>query len=170
MTGAMPMGVRESLEKNKPLAVGFAVVFIAAAIGLMVWSNRSGMPAPLKQAYYSDDDGKTFFSDDINRVYPFDHSGKQAYRAYVFRAGGGKPFVGYLAGLTDKGRKQLEGLRAKANDGEAVQAINQLMETEMLVKKPGGTKWVLTNSPEAAAIMNVAAAPGQNGQLAAVYP
>ena len=35
--------------------------------------------------YFSDDDGKTYFQDDASKIAPFDHNGKQAVSAYLFR-------------------------------------------------------------------------------------
>jgi hypothetical protein len=47
--------------------------------------------------WYTTDDGKTFFADDADRISPFEHNGKQAYRCYVWTCDGGKTkFVSHL--------------------------------------------------------------------------
>src|SRR5689334_3571232 len=74
----IPMGIREKLSENKNLglAAGIGLVVIAALIvARTFWPTRQ---ADLNQAFYSDDDGKTWFTDSTFRVAPFDHNGKTA--------------------------------------------------------------------------------------------
>src|SRR5439155_23406719 len=100
---------------------------VVAVLAASTWSSHRAAPSgPITRGCFSDDDGKTYFADDVYKAYPFDHNGKQAYRAYVYRAGSGTPFVGYL------GR-----------------------EGGMEVKKPGGAKWVPLTGPAGSAITDV---------------
>jgi hypothetical protein len=136
------MMVRETLNKHKGVAAAVAVVLLGAGVALAIWANGSGIPGPLKRAYYSDDDGKTYFADDFDKIYPFDHNGKQAYRASVCQCSSGKPFVLYLQRLTDSTKSQLMNLSSKANDPEVAATIANLRSNGIELKKPGGTKWI----------------------------
>src|SRR2546429_9827812 len=90
------MGIREALNHRTRLAIGLSALLVVAGVGLCLWASSSGIPASIKTAYYSDDDGRSTFVDEVDKLVPFDHGGKQAVRAFVYRCGSGKPFVGYL--------------------------------------------------------------------------
>jgi hypothetical protein len=162
------MGIRETIEKYRGTATVIAAILCLGGIALAVWSNRSGIPAPLKLAYYTDDDGKTYFVDDINKVTPFDHNGKQAYRAFVYRFGAGKPFVAYMTCLTEKGRARMLELASQPRE-EAALEITQINQSSTQVKRPGETKWVSMNSAEAGPMMTPKR-PDPSATLEAVYP
>jgi hypothetical protein len=90
------MGIRETLNQKKGAATAIAIGFLAAALGLIIWQvTATGQASGPPQLYFSADDGQTYFKADATNVPPFDHGGKQAVRAYVFKCGG-KRFVGYL--------------------------------------------------------------------------
>ena len=108
---------------------------------MFIWANR-GVPERVTEVYYSDDDGKTFFVDDVDKVYPFDRNGKPAYRAYVYRCGDQPPFVHYLGRYTDKAKARMAELSAKTDDPEAVGELARLRNTAIEVKKPGDANWV----------------------------
>src|SRR5688500_9050171 len=82
------MGVRESLNENKKLGVGVGAGIFVVALAILSFQlfggGGTGVEAPTS-AFYTDDDGKTFFKDDAYKVVPFNHGGKQAYRAEVFQ-------------------------------------------------------------------------------------
>jgi hypothetical protein len=164
------MAIREALQKNRPLAYGVAGVLLVGAVGLMAWTNRTGMPDELSQLYYSDDDGRTYFADDIKRVPPFDHNGKQADLAAVFRAGGGAPFVGYLERYSDAGVKRLAELAAAPHTGGIDGQIAKVKDSTLLVKRPGEPTWHPAQSPGAAAVLNPTPPAGQSGALQSVNP
>ena len=79
------MGVRELIDRKNHLVMGVAIAAIAVALAsiLILWRHREGPPAlgAGVQAFFSDDDGKTWFPDDAMKIPPFDHNGKPAYRA-----------------------------------------------------------------------------------------
>ena len=133
------MGIRETINNN-PAATGIAgsIILVAAIIWIYV-SNQDVASIRASTAYYSSDDGKTYFADDIDRIYPFDHEGKQAYRAYVYRCGDKAPHVSYLAKYSDSVRTKLEQLKGN-NTPQAVEEFHDLA-TRIEVKKPGDTKW-----------------------------
>src|SRR5437867_4517813 len=143
------MMIRETLQKYKKAAMAGAVCMLVAGIAAMIWANSSGIPGPQKRAYYSDDDGKNYFADDFDRIFPFDHNGKFAYRATVCQCGGGKPFVMYLLRYTESAKTQLTALSGKSNDPEAAATIAYLHANGTEMKKPGDAKWVSQNSPGA---------------------
>ncbi len=81
--------------------------------GLMDQSRGPQIPT---QAYYSVDDGQTFFADDINLVPPFEKDGKMAVRAHVFTCDGGKtPFVAYLERYTPEAKGKIEAMKEGAD-------------------------------------------------------
>ena len=123
------MGVRQQINETKKLGlgVGAAVVVIALVLVAIQFRGPSDASAvTLNNAFYTDDNGKSFFKDDINKIVPFDHGGKQAYRADVFRGADGKQFVGLIYRYTDAGRKEMEAYIAnKSKDPLTRKAIEQ---------------------------------------------
>ena len=88
------MGIRETLNKNPGITTGATAGIILLAVGFIIYQlSGGGTPSVATKAYFTIDDGKTWFSDDINKVPPFDKDGKQAVKAYVYECPGGKPFV-----------------------------------------------------------------------------
>jgi hypothetical protein len=105
------MGIRESLNESKKLGIGVggAILVVALALlGYQLYGGSSGVGTPPKTAFYTDDNGKTFFEDDVLKVSPFERNGKQAYRADVFQCSDGKRFVGFIYRHNDSGRQQVE--------------------------------------------------------------
>ncbi len=161
------MSLRETINDRKGLGVVIGVVLIAAAVGSFVVAHRQ--PAiQVEQLYYSIDDGATFFAEDANRIYPFDHNGQPAYRVYVYRCGDGQPFVSYLARYNDRTRTRLEQLIAKGSPDD-VGEIARLRGAGIEVKKPGDKEWVALDDPAAAEILSGPACP-QDQPLRAVLP
>jgi hypothetical protein len=92
--------------------MGVAIAIVAVALGLLgyqLFGGRQTVDAPnRKTAFYTDDDGKSFFTDAANKMVPFTHNGKQAYRADVFEGFDGKKFVGLIYRHTDSGKNEIE--------------------------------------------------------------
>jgi hypothetical protein len=135
------MGIRETLNKKPGVAIAVASALVVVAVAVMIWANR-GVPHRVSTVYYTDDNGKSWFADDVDKLYPFDRSGKQAYRAYVYQCGSEPPFVHYMAKLTDAGRTKISELQGKPNDPEAKGLIAKLRSTAIEVKRPADEKWV----------------------------
>jgi hypothetical protein len=148
----LAMGIREALNRRPKLAAVVGIGLCAVAVPIMIWANSSGVPGRASKAYYSDDDGKTFFSDDIDKLYPFDRNGKQAYRAYVYECKDGKRFVSYLARYTDGAKGKIADLERNTSDPEAAGQANQLRSSAIEIKKPGDEKWVSQFSPQGSEI------------------
>lgn len=164
------MGLRQAMEEHKAVATAIGVAFVGMAIGLVLWSTSSGIPSPLKKGYYSDDDGKTYFVDEVDKVVPFDHSGRPAVTAYVFRAGWGTPFVGILQQYNGRGHDELVKLYAQPHSGDVDAQITSVKGSTSELKRPGDGQWVSANSPAAQRMFSPVPPPGQTGDLQPVYP
>jgi hypothetical protein len=136
-------GVREWLNKHPGLALGLtAGVALAAilAIVVQVMASRKKYPEGLPSAYYSVDDGQSYFVAGMENVPPFQHDGKEAVRAHVFKCGNGKPFVGYLERYTPEAHKAVVEKRATPQ--------HQISGREL--KRPGANNaWVTTKDQKA---------------------
>ena len=132
------MGIRQAINEKPAISAGVTLVVIALAVGFILWQSfghHSRDAALLGRAFYSDDDGKTWFEDEANKLTPFtDSNGKPAVQAFVFKCGGGQPFVGYLMETTEEARQRLSA------DQPHAAAAAALMHSE--VKKPGAKTWV----------------------------
>jgi hypothetical protein len=159
------MGIREALNRNPKAAVIIFGVALLALLGVAIvqfkgrsGGGSSGTGSP--QAWYTEDDGKTWFADDAGRLSPFDHNGKQAYRCYVWTCDGGKTqFVSHLERLKPERLKEHQA--AAAN--KSVDFI--LPDMDMLVKPPltGDRGWVGFSTPAGQAIRTPRPPPGQHG-------
>src|SRR5690242_16024129 len=103
------MSIRQTLNQNRALGLGIAAVVLLAA-GVLVYRQLAATsePAAPTRAFYTEDNGKTSFVDDINKLSPFDHNGKPAYRAAVFQCAQGHRFVGLIYRHNDAGRKEMQ--------------------------------------------------------------
>lgn len=123
-------GIRGLLNRH-PAATGGAVLVLTVACLSMAFK-----PIPKPKAYYTVDDGKTYFEAAV-QVPPFTTGGREAVRAMVFSCDGGKTrFVGYL-------------LRHPPDEREAAAAIlkkgGRMPPGE--VKRPGETEWASPFNP-----------------------
>jgi len=144
------------------------VGLLALAIPMIILANR-GPGGRASEAYYSDDDGKTWFEDDIDKLYPFDRNGKQAYRAYVYQCGSKEPFVAYLARYTDAAKSRITELGRKTGDPEAESQAANLRSNAIEVKRPGETEWVGLFTAEGGAIASHPSCP-DGGEVRALSP
>lgn len=125
--------MRESLNKNPAIVAAVVLAFIAAA-GYAVFTTAGGgsKPVPTSRGFFSADDGKTWFVDDINKIPPFKmEDGREAVRAVVVKCEGDEPFVAYLLRYTTDAKQVLD----KNPDDPAGEAGKEF-------KKPGQTQWV----------------------------
>jgi hypothetical protein len=129
---------RQIVDKNRAIATTVAIIATLFAIFFIIReSSGVGASSGLK-AYYSSDDGKTWFKDEMTRTFPFDHDGQPAYRAFVFRCGE-TVFCGYLQSMPEKVK---EGIDALPPNWQARFAAMQAASDSFMVKKPGDDKWV----------------------------
>jgi hypothetical protein len=172
------MGIREKMNQNPGVTTGVTVGVIVIALIFIVWQlwPSSGPRIPTK-AFYTVDDGKTYFPDDIKKVPPFDHEGKQAVRAYVFKCGSTK-FVAYLEMYTPDAKAKLEKARAEAASAKNPQGMPpdmmmmpDMMQAGVLVKKPGQGNWVSqADFQKSQSIMQVKCPDGKTTDLEPVMP
>jgi hypothetical protein len=136
-----PMGTREYIEQKPALMASFAGAALLIVV-IVIYHQTVGKPHQnarlLNSAFYSDDDGTTWFIDDASKLPPFDHNGKTAVRAVVYRYGDDKRFVAYLEEFSDA---QLG--RVQAAIAAHPEETPHWLKTQMQVKKPGDAKWVL---------------------------
>lgn len=165
------MGLRETINQNQKVAIGLISVVVLGSLAFAVLYTSQGMGDPLAgggKAFYTVDDGKSFFSADSMLIAPFMHEGQPAVQALVYTSDGGKTrFVGYLMRFTPAGQEKLRAMReaVKSNRG-AMPGLDPELQANTEVKKPGSGDWVkLSNISAAAEVMNVRA-PGDPTRLA----
>jgi hypothetical protein len=134
------MAVREYIQRKPAVAasISLAVVVLAAVfVYFQTMGTDHSRARLLNSEFYSDDDGKTWFIDDASKLPPFEHEGKMAVQAAVYRYDDGKRFVAYLEKFSDAQRSEIEAAIA-AHPDEAPHWRQSPMEA----KKPGDSKWV----------------------------
>jgi hypothetical protein len=121
------------------------VVFCIAALAAWCawewrewWSPRRQVI--LTKAYYTVDDGRTWFVDQAERIPPFDHEGRPAVRAQLFSCDHERTvFVGYLQKVPED---VLQKYRDKGIDPAAVDDDELAEEGGWLANRPGDRDWV----------------------------
>lgn len=166
------MGIRETLNRNPAITTGGTLVIIIAALVVIGWQTMSGgPPKPPTKAWFTTDDGKTWFSDDIQKIAPFSKDGKDAVKIYLFSCKGGKdPFPVYLERCTPEVAKKLAEARTK-NTPEAEASIAMMMEGGVEVKRPGDTQWIKnTDYQKFAEVTTIKCPDGNTQDLVPVMP
>lgn len=133
------MSVREWIDKNKQYSTAGAAAMTALAVGLIIYQLLPERPST--KAWYTTDDGQTWFKDSNRKVAPFQKDGKEAVLAHVFTCEGNQ-FVGYMTRYKPKGKRMLEEFRAAEDRGEplddgAIAGIDWQLE----YKRPGAKQW-----------------------------
>src|ERR1051325_10021570 len=140
------MGIREAMNERPLVAYSVAGGVLLIAIIFLISAMRGrnvGTELLPKQAWYTDDDGKTFFVDSAEKVAPFDHKGKVAVRACYYTCDGGKTkFLSHLERFSPQGKKAAEETLAKG--------YKLIFRQGVQVKKPGApeSEWVELQSPK----------------------
>ncbi len=145
------MGIRETLNENPALVTRATIAIISMAVIFVIWEAwPTGQRVNVPREFFSDDDGATWFADSSARLAPFDHDGKEAVLAKVFRCHNGTRFVGYLEKFSEEAKKRIVEARSTGHMKAGVGAIEQgVPNADILVKPPHGGKWVPTQTPEA---------------------
>lgn len=158
------MGLRESLNGEKGPKIGAAVAGGAILIAIVVWFASSGNSATATRrdamAFYTVDDGATWFKDVADRVPPFQHDGKTAYRVFIYTTDGGvTQKAGYLQRYNAAAKKMFD---AKAEMPISISSLE--------VKAPGAAgAWVSRNTKAGMEIVNVKPL-GTKGDIEFVIP
>lgn len=165
------MGIRETINRRPyPVLAGAGVaIVIAISVCVAGWRSQGTAPATAaKYAYFSDDDGRTFFRDSGDKVAPFDYGGKEAVAAHVFACNNGTKFVGYLErAQSAKARDEIEKARRAMIEAAARMAV-PMPDSELVdqirnnteVKRPGEKAWIAANSPKSARVFAVTCPDG----------
>jgi hypothetical protein len=154
------MGIRETLNRQGKPVTAFVVLALLICIAWIFYSKPDGSdPFEGGSAFFSVDDGKTFFEADASNIPPFMHEGREAVQALVYSNDGGKTqFVGYLMRFTPSGVEYLRESRARAAASKkpTLPGLNTELQANTEVKRPGEKAWVrLSDIPRAAAVMTV---------------
>jgi len=111
------MSVREIIENQRNIVLVVALAAIAGAriphISKVASAVRNITDAELREAYYTIDDGTTWFVDDAQKIPPFDHNGKTAYRRANVCRGEREVVSGYLERYTRRAQKANRGSPAR---------------------------------------------------------
>jgi hypothetical protein len=159
---------------DKPIrAIAVAAGLLLVALAIVVSQSRSAStPVSRSQAFFTIDDGKTWFADDAGKLPPFDKDGKQAVRAYVFRSGSGTVFVNHLERFKPDAKQAIEQLSKSdpnprpAGPPKNLAAIQSAYTGGREVKRPGETKWVGTgNFRDAGQVLTVKCPDGSTDAL-----
>lgn len=169
-----------SLSLRRPgvkAAVGVAILLLA----LGGWSLFGRSPAEMSsppnpdRAWYTIDDGKTWFADAADKITPFEKDGKQACRVYLHSFDGGKTTVATkLERFTDKAAKALTSIRAAIlkshepviEDREAEWHTPACVE----IKRPGETLWKSAASEAAVKSCNPVDPKNPSAVAMPIYP
>lgn len=137
------------------LMVAFTAILVEWMAGSIGHNAGSGGPS---QAYFTDDDGATYFADPVDQSVPFTRNGKTVHRAHVFKCGG-KLVVGYLSRYTQAHIDAIEKLANKQKDPKSGSPTLADLNMGVMgsrgveVKVPGGKEWVNSADPAAAPIL-----------------
>ena len=169
------MPLRETMNEKPALVGGIVAGIVALAIVLWIVLGRSGGGGDVggvpERAFFTVDDGKTWFAAETTNIPPFDHDGKQAVKAYVY-ACGGKTFVSHLERATPEGRKIMQ---AEVDAVRAGKPSVHKMPTGGValneIKRPGGAAWIAQNDKaKSGAILAVKCPDGSTGDATPVTP
>lgn len=147
------MGVREQMNKFPALMGVLGGIVLLGAFGA-IWFQTRGPSLAAGANFYTDDGGKTYFSDDPTLLVPFERNGKQVVRAFVFQCGKDKPFVAFMERIPPEQRTVLEKVAArKQTDPPPPPHDLAILMQPREILFPGSTEW--KRETEMAAVMRV---------------
>jgi hypothetical protein len=155
------MSLRQTISDKPVLAVVLLVGLLLVAGALFAFQMRGSgaFAAGGGNAFFSVDDGKSWFADDATKVPPFTKDGKEAVRAHVYRSADGTKFVNHLERFKPEAKQALED--AKKADQQLKQrpdrtAIQSAYIGGREVKRPGDANWInASNFREAAQVTSI---------------
>jgi hypothetical protein len=153
------MQVREVIARHPQVVTAVAGAAVVLGVVLVIFQMRgnAGQIAASDRAYYTVDDGKTWFPDDAKKVPPFDHQGKPAVRCSVYNVNG-KETATYLTKYPDDVRAailkdQSEALPQPAGGGQPGGGLGMKYVHAGLVKRPGDATWMPMSDAKSQALM-----------------
>jgi hypothetical protein len=167
------MGLRETINKKPGAGLAIGAALLVVGVLVVVLQLRAGGPPALPtQAFFTTDDGATYFTAGLENLPPFQRDGKEAVRAYVFECNG-KRFVNHLERFTPEARKAMEaaGVHDAVSLAKAASAQAKGPMWGKQVKKPGaGAQWVAADDMGRSAPIMAARCPDGPGQPMPVNP
>ena len=154
-----------------PLAVVLLIAAVASFFLFRSAGDRAAPPAPsVDLAWYSHDDGQTWFAEKKNRLNYVMREGKPAYRCWVYTCDGGKTkFAAYLERYAPAAQKQLEAIVAGKRPADPA-VLEQISANGIEVKKPGAGNWISLAEPRAAELKEPACPGGGTDRPQLVPP
>jgi hypothetical protein len=134
------MALREWINKNRQWSTAGALMVAVLGIGFTIYQL---LPEPEEtKAWYTTDDGQTWFADSNRLVPPFDRDGKEAVLAKVYECDG-QPFVAYMLKYTPQGKEIYEKFRAAeaAQDPNFDESMLMALRGHARYKRPGEKEW-----------------------------
>jgi len=143
------MSVREKLNSSKAFGFGLAgLLILVASVQAARYFYSGGRHVNPTGAFYTDDDGQTYFSDTLFRFAPWDHDGKTANLAFVYSSDKGN-FVAYQERYIAAAQKVLRDAYAKVQSGEqSISEVAKLLSSDQIgvggmeIKMRGSDKWM----------------------------
>jgi hypothetical protein len=169
------MGTREILNNRKSLVTVVCGLITVVALGSIIARNVGGSEEAIanERAYFTSDDGETYWAENTDRVPPFTHESKVAVRAMVYQCGGNK-FVAYLMRYTADGKQAVEQTIAQRSapkpDGSIQRTASAVARSGVELKRPGEANWVIGTSIEGSKIRAVQCPHDQKHVPEMVYP
>lgn len=151
------MGIREAANRRPGVVAGIAIVAIIGAL-CMLWYSFGGKRAYNRTtAYFSDDDGASFYKDSADLVVPYTKDGKEVVRAGVMYCPDKGKYVAFLQRYTPAAREALLDAEQAKKEGRPPKNPGMVAMAKQIgleFKKPGaGNPWV--GGPTAGAVLEV---------------
>jgi len=161
--------------RNKSCVLTSLAVAAILAAGIIWLVTTTGKTTPndalqYQLAWFSTDDGKTWFADSADNLPPFDKDGKPANRAYLYRKSGGQPVVVFLERYTPNALSQLNDLKKPTGRPPEIGLRERIIAVGVEVKKPGDQSWINVSDPRAAGVMRPRLSATDNTALEPVLP
>lgn len=164
------------MQDRRKVGIAAGAMLIALAAVVIIVTNRPPQQADLQKAFFTHDDGKTWFAASAYSVAPFEHDGKEAVQAMVFSyAKGSKQFCAYLTKFTPEGKKRIEEEYAKAKaagkppESVALLRDRKFIQSVTLVKAPGAKEWMPMNDPKVETVLTIRSPDGSEHDQVFVY-
>jgi hypothetical protein len=139
------MGVRETVNR-RPASLVSGIIVTALLAGTWGWKSFDRRPrtvAGFGKAFFTTDDGQSWFVDSAENIPPFDYDGKTAYQVQVFRCAHGGEFAAFMQSYSSSTKAMLEKAIARGMSGADVRELE--MNNPPMVKKPGASQWLSDN-------------------------
>lgn len=135
------MSVRERINAHPAVTAGIVVAALAVVVGIVLFLMRGNARSPVDgsggKAFFTIDDGKSYFTDRLDRIPPFQTAeGKTAYRANVVRCGKGQPFVAFLEKYSEADKQRIESGLQRPGGGN-LHTLRLTLGISPIVKAPG---------------------------------